>query len=79
MNQDTLFPLPQPELKLEVEDAATSDDPLEIFLQRRGWDLSGVKELQMSIATKLTISFITGGIEELSGAEVELQTIFRSS
>jgi len=60
-------------LNLENEDRATSDDPLEIHLQRRGWDLARVRELQESISRKLTLDLFDNTTEELSQPERILQ------
>lgn len=68
-----LFKMEKGKLKLEVEDIATSEDQLEIFLQRKGWDVGRVKELQASISSKLTPDMLTGRIESLSPGEIELQ------
>ena len=70
MNQLTMFKMV---LKLENEDDATSDDPLEIHLQRRGWNLARVKELQASISKKLTLDLFDNTTEELSQSECTLQ------
>ena len=71
MNQLALFNV-IPTLTLELQDPATSDDPLEIFLQRRHWDLAKVRALQESISAKCTIDMF-GRKEEFSPLEVLLQ------
>jgi len=66
-------PPPRPDRGLEVQDTATSDDPLEIHLQRRGWNLKRVRQLQESISAKLTVDMFTNETKPLSAAEKELQ------
>lgn len=69
-----LFRIERQPLVLELQDAGeSSDDPLEIFLLRRGWDLSSVHELQESISAKATIDMFTKTRTALDAAEVELQ------
>ena len=41
------------ELILKGEELSTSDDPLEAYLERRGWKLERVRELRESIVVKL--------------------------
>jgi len=61
-------------LVLNSQDAgAGSDDPLEIHLLRRGWNLRRVRALQDSISEKMTIDMFDGTTEALDAAEVELQ------
>ena len=60
-------------LKLEVRDPATSDDPLMAHLQRCGWDLEVVREVQDSVSKKLTPDLFTGEIEKLDYQEYLLQ------
>lgn len=67
-----LFPVKRV-LVLETEDVATSDDPLEIYLQRRGWDMMDVRDMQESISEKLVPDMFTGKTKPLSKAEKELQ------
>lgn len=63
------------QLVLSVQDAgASSEDPLEVFLLRRGWKLRRVQALQSSISEKNTIDMFKGTTEPLDAAEVELQT-----
>lgn len=69
----TLFQLPQHQLSLELQDTATSDDPLLANLQRKGWDLKRVKQLQNSISEKLTIDMFNKQTRTLSASELELQ------
>lgn len=68
-----LFPGLRRELVLEPQDVATSDDPLEIHLQRKGWKLKRVSELQASMAEKAVPDFFTGKTRPLTQAEAELQ------
>ncbi len=68
-----LFPGLTRELVLEQTDIATSDDQLEIFMQRKGWDINRVRALQDSIAEKLTPDMFTGKTKALSAGEIELQ------
>lgn len=72
LGQD-LFPGLRREMVLEVEDLATSDDPLEIHLQRKGWKLKRVSKLQESMAAKAVPDMFTGRTEPLAPAERELQ------
>ena len=59
-------------LVLELQDGATSEDPLMQFLERRGWTEKLVEKTQASISRKMTIDLF-GNVEELSGIEVSLQ------
>lgn len=68
-----LFPMPRPELIMENEELATSDDPLEIYLQRKGWTLTQVKTTQESISEKLTIDIFNQQTEPLNAIETNLQ------
>ena len=61
------------ELVLTAEDPARSDDPLEICLERKGWDMKRVRELQTSISEKLTPDMFTQKTTPLSAGEKELQ------
>ncbi len=62
------------ELVLTVQDpGAASDDPLEVFLLRRGWNVRRVQELQGSISEKNTLDMFTGQTRALDAAEVEFQ------
>lgn len=61
------------ELVLEQEDPATSDDPVDICLERKGWELPRVRELQRSIADKLTPDLFSKKTTPLSAGEKELQ------
>lgn len=70
--QEELWKLKR-ELVLEPEDIATLDDPLEICLQRKGWDLRRVSKLQESISEKMTPDMFTGKTTPLSPSEKELQ------
>lgn len=72
LGQD-LFPGLKRELVFTTEDRATSDDPLDIFLQRRGWDIPRVRILQASIAEKAVPDMFTGKIAPLTASEVEIQ------
>lgn len=70
---NTLFEMPRPQLIMVIEDTATSDDPLEIHLQRKGWDLKQVKQLQNSISEKLTIDILDNTTKPLNAVELQLQ------
>ena len=74
MTQPTLFVLPKPVLVLQLQDAGVSEDPLERHLQRKGWDLKRVVELQNSISEKRTVDMFSGKTRELSRPELELQS-----
>ena len=73
MRDKYLFNMPRPDLIMKVDDPATSDNPLEVFLERKGWCLNRVNELRTSMFAKLTISFIKEDNAELTQAEKELQ------
>jgi hypothetical protein len=68
-----LFPELRRELVLETEDTATSDEPLEVFLQRKGWKLKRIRELQDSIIEKIQPDIFTGKTIPLDRSEQELQ------
>lgn len=70
---ETLFVLPKPDLVMNIQDTATSDDPLEIYLHRKGWPLTRVKQLQASISEKKTIDMFKQQSRPLSAGELELQ------
>lgn len=69
---EDLFPHLRRELHLEPEDAATSDDPIEACLERRGWDLKRMRVLRDSIAAKSTPDMFSEEEEDLTGEEAEL-------
>ncbi len=73
MKQQTLFPLPKPRLVMTIQDVATTDDPLENHLERKGWDLKKVRELQNDISARLTIDIFNGETRELSPLQKQLQ------
>lgn len=66
------------ELVLKTQDPATSDDPLEICLQRIGWDIPRVRELQVSISEKLTPDLFTQKTTPLSPGEKQVQRDIQS-
>ena len=68
-----LFPGLRREMVLEAEDVSTSDDPLEIHLERKGWQMSRVRELQASMAEKAVPDLFTGKTKPLSAGEKKLQ------
>jgi len=72
--QIELFPGMRRELTLEPEDSASiyTVDPLDVCLERKGWQLSKVKKLQNSISAKMTVDMF-GKTEKLTGSEVMLQ------
>ena len=60
------------ELTLESQAVSTSDDPLEAYLECRGWPLERIRALRYSIVTKLQPRLFESD-EELSSVEVQLQ------
>jgi len=60
-------------LVVEVQDAAKSDDPMIVFLERRGWTEKKIDTVQASISKKLTLDMFTGETAELSGIELAYQ------
>ena len=60
-------------LVLEAESIVTSDDPLEQFLERKGWQLSRIRQLRKSIEMSLIPNVFTGKTDPLTRAEKELQ------
>ena len=77
-----LFDMPREPLKLEIQDVANNRWPfdsilfqeaLEMYLARKGWDLTRVKELQESISAKMTVDMFTEQTDRLDAAELELQ------
>lgn len=72
--QQEMFPGMRRELVLEAEDNASifTVDPLDICLERQGWNLKKVKEYQESISAKMTADMF-GKQEKLSGKEIMLQ------
>jgi len=70
---DELFPGLRRELHMEPEDPATSDDPVEVCLERRyGWNLKTMRDLRDSIAAKGTPDMFSEEQEELTGPEAQL-------
>ena len=71
--EEALFPGLKRELQpFEVEDVATSADPVEACLQRRGWKLDRVAKLMESIQKKQALDLFEAQDEELTGGEAEL-------
>jgi len=71
--EEALFPGLKRELQpFEVEDVATSDDPVLACLQRAGWKLDRVETLMASIAQKQTLDLFKTEAEELTGGEAQL-------
>lgn len=68
-----LFPGLKREMVLETEDISTSDDPLEMFLERKGWKMTRVMELQASMSEKAVPDMFTGKTTPLTAGEKELQ------
>ena len=66
-----LQPLPR-ELRFEPEDSATSDDPVEACLERKGWEIGMIRELRASIADKSQPSLFSEAEEEYTPSEEEL-------
>lgn len=65
--------MPKPDLIMEIQDVATSDDPLIAHLQRIGWNLQRVRQLQTEISNYLTIDIFTHKSKPLSYSHMELQ------
>jgi len=72
--QQELFQGLRRELVLQADEVATSDDPVEAFLECRGWKLARIRELRRSIEEKSIPNVFTQQPEPLSPSEVELQT-----
>ena len=72
--QQEMFPGLRRELILEQEDSAGifTVDPLDICLERKGWDIPKVRKYQQRISAKMTPDMF-GKIEKLTGAEIMLQ------
>ena len=71
--QRQMFPGLRRELRMEPEDTATSDDPVEACLERvYGWNLNRMRELRDSIAAKETPDLFTKEKEPLTAAEAQL-------
>lgn len=71
-NQLELTKIKTSALRLELQDAATSDDRMIQFLQRRGWTEKLIKATQESISRKLTVDLF-GKQESLSSLEISYQ------
>jgi hypothetical protein len=56
-------------LELQVQDVATSDDPLLQALERKGYSQNRIKILQDNISAKNTIDMFTGQTQPLTEAE----------
>jgi hypothetical protein len=63
----------RPALELEIQDKAKSDDPLEQCLERRGYDIKKVRQMQDSISEKLTPDMFTNQTTPLNQKEKILQ------
>jgi hypothetical protein len=72
--QIDMFPGMRRELVLEAEDNASilTVDPLDVCLERQGWEIPKVRKYQESISAKMTPDMF-GKVEKLSGKEVMLQ------
>lgn len=59
--KNALFDMPREPLVLEIQDIAPEDldDPLEIWLARKGWKIRQVRGLQESISAKRTVDMFT--------------------
>lgn len=68
-----LFKVPRGRLVLKHEDTAISEDPVLQCLERQGWNVKRVQEIQADIAAKMTPNIFTGKTEPLTGAEKMLQ------
>lgn len=68
-----LFPVLPREMVLEQQTLQTSDDPLERYLEGRGWKLKRVRELQATIAEKAVPDMFTQKTAPLTAGEKELQ------
>lgn len=71
--QSELFKVPRGQLVLTEEDIAEGDDRIIQCLERQGWKKKRIKEIQESIAEKMTPSMFTSMTEELTGGEVMYQ------
>lgn len=71
--QQDLFPGLRRELVLQQVDLATSDDPVEAYLERKGWKLKRIRQLRESAVQKSIPDPFTGKTEKLSKAELEVQ------
>lgn len=69
---EELFPVRET-LVLKAEEPGKSGDPLDRCLEKKGWNINRVRELQAKIAEKLTPSLFTGKTQKLTGGEVMLQ------
>lgn len=58
-------------LVLKADEVVTSDDPMEQYLERKGWKLSRIRELLRSIEEK-QIPPLFGEPEELDASERHL-------
>ena len=67
-----LFTAPRKLESLELVDTATSDDPLIQFLERRGYTIRMIENIQQSIAVKSTPD-LWGNTEPLSASEIDYQ------
>jgi len=73
VEQEELFPGLRRELDLKAEEIpATSADPVEACLERRGWKLSRIRQIKASIDQKTTPSMFTREEEPLTSTEEEL-------
>lgn len=71
--QKELFKVPRGRLVLKRQDISTSDDPVMQCLERQGWKVKRVQELQEDIAAKMTPDIFTQKTEPLTGGEKMLQ------
>ena len=71
--QSELFTVPRGQIVLTEQDIAESDDKIIQCLERQGWKPKRIKEIQESIAEKLTPSLFTSLTEELTGGEAMYQ------
>lgn len=71
--QKELFKVPRGRLVLKRQDISTSEDPVMQCLERQGWKVKRVQEVQEDIAAKKTPDIFTGKTEPLTGGEKMLQ------
>lgn len=71
--QKELFKVPRGRLVLKRQDISTSEDPVMQCLERQGWKVKRVQEVQEDIASKMTPDIFTGKTEPLTGGEKMLQ------
>jgi len=71
--QSELLTVPRGQIVLTEQDIVESDDQIIQCLERQGWKPKRIKEIQESIAEKMTPSLFTSMTEELTGGEAMYQ------